>query len=107
MVLLMEPYETVLEKGIEYSHDKINEIRNHPDMQMAGACVQNMLLTAVDLGYGACWMSGPLVAGNELERILGIEPPEFLVAFVSVGKPALKPRPKNKKPIESLFRLID
>ena len=43
----------------EYPQDVIDElyIRN-PGMQSIGAAVENMTLTAIDLGYGSCWMSG-------------------------------------------------
>ena len=58
LVLVTKPYETVLESGVELSHDEINVIRNYPDIQSAGASIQNILLSAVDMGYGACWLSG-------------------------------------------------
>ena len=97
LALAVEPYESVLTKGVDVSNDQINEIRNFPDIQSTGACIQNLLLAVVDLGYGACWLSGPLFAKKELEQILKIEDPWQLMTFVAVGKPKSETRPKNKR----------
>jgi nitroreductase len=107
IAMAMEDYESVLEKGVELSHDEINKMRNFPDMQSAGAAIQNMLLTAVDLGYGACWLSAPMMAKEALEEILKIENSYHLIAFVAVGKPSKELKPKSKKSIDEIFTLID
>ncbi|MEE4196500.1 MAG: nitroreductase family protein [Bacteroidales bacterium] len=62
IAMAMEDYESVLEKGVNLTHEEINKLRNFPDMQSAGAAIQNILLSAVDLGYGACWLSAPMMA---------------------------------------------
>lgn len=107
IALAMDDYESVLEKGVKISHQDINVMRNYPDIQSAGAAIQNILLAAVDMGYGACWMSAPMIAKNELEKLLGIKENTHLIAFVTVGKPAKDTRPKEKKPIEEIFKLIE
>ncbi len=107
IVLVMHPYEDFLEKGAKITHDELNRIRNYPDMQMAGACIQNILLTAVDLGYGACWMSSPLTAKEELERLLNIQEPWHLISLVALGKPAEDKEPSNKKPLEEIIEFIE
>ncbi|MFP4555443.1 MAG: nitroreductase family protein [Bacteroidales bacterium] len=107
IAVCMENYETVLEKGVTLSHEEINEMRNSPDLQSTGACIQNLLLSAVDLGYGACWMSAPMIASNELEEMLGVSEPFKLVSFVAVGKSAKPYSPRDKKPIGEMFRIID
>jgi len=107
VALTMEDYESVLEKGVALSHKDINEARNHPDIQSAGAAIQNMLLSAVDLGYGACWMSAPLMAKEALEQLLPMEENYRLVAFVALGKPARQLTPKPKKNLEEILSFID
>lgn len=107
IAMFMEDYESVLEKGVKLSHDEINKLRNFPDMQSAGAAIQNMLLSAVDMGYGACWLSAPMMAKESLEKILKEEQPYHLIAFVAVGKPARELQPKSKKSIDEIFKLID
>ena len=106
MVVCMDQYETVLEKGVTLTHDEINLLRNSPDLQSAGACIQNLLLSAVDMGYGACWMSAPMIASEDLESILGLNPPQKLISIVAIGKPAKPISPREKKPIDDLFKLI-
>jgi len=107
IAMTMEDYESVLEKGVDISHDEINKLRNFPDMQSAGAAIQNMLLSAVDLGYGACWLSAPMMAKESLEEILSIKSPHHLIAFVAVGKPTRELQVKSKKPLDEIFKLID
>jgi nitroreductase len=107
IAMVMEDYESVLEKGVQLSHEEINKLRNFPDMQSAGAAIQNMLLSAVDMGYGACWLSAPMMAKESLEKILAIENPYHLIAFVAIGKPSRQLEPKSKKPMDEIFKLID
>lgn len=107
IAMAMEDYESVLEKGVHLSHEEINKLRNFPDMQSAGAAIQNILLSAVDLGYGACWLSAPMMAKEDLETILNIENPYHLIAFVAVGKASKKIQPKPKKSLDEIFLLME
>ncbi len=103
----MEDYESVLEQGVQMSHQDINILRNYPDIQSAGAAVENILLAAVDMGYGACWLSAPMMAKEALEELIGITDPYHLMAFVAVGVPDREFKPKEKKPLEEIFELIE
>ncbi|MGM0532755.1 MAG: nitroreductase family protein [Bacteroidota bacterium] len=107
IALSMEDYESVLEKGVDMSHQDINILRNYPDIQSAGAAIENILLAAVDMGYGACWLSAPMMAKEALEELMGIGEPYHLMAFVAVGVPAKDIKPKEKKPLEDIFELIE
>ena len=107
LALTIEPYETVLESGAELTHDEINKIRNYPDIQSAGASIQNLLLSAVDMGYAACWLSGPMIAKKEIEEILNIKSPSSLLAFIALGKPRSEPRPKEKPNLADSLVIID
>ena len=106
IALLMKPYTSVAEQGTALSHEEINRIRNYPDMQTAGAAVQNILLSAVDFGLGACWMSAPLVAQEKLESLLNVEQPWSLVTFVALGHPYGKPARKARKSVEEISEFI-
>lgn len=90
-----------------YDHDDINTFRNHPDIQTMGAAIYSILLSAVDLGYGGCWLTGPMVARSEIEEILGITHPDRLIAFVALGEPAFIPPSKTHKPLKEILRFID
>ena len=107
LALVVEPYETVLESGVDLSHEEINKIRNYPDIQSAGASIQNLLLSAVDMDYAACWLSGPMFAKSEIEAILGIKSPSSLLAFIAVGKPRSQPRPKEKPNLADTLVIIE
>lgn len=107
LVLVTRPYETVLESAVEMSHDEINVIRNYPDIQSAGASIQNILLAAVDMGYGACWMSGSMFARTEIEEMLKIKAPEKALAFVALGKPKSEHKPKEKPNLAESMEIIE
>ncbi len=109
LAVLSKPYEAMIDKLLLFrglAHEDVNETRNHPDVQSIGAAVQNLLLSAVDLGYGACWLSGMMVARRELERLLQIQAPWHLAAFVAVGKAAAPARQRDKKSIDEIFTII-
>ena len=90
----------------EKAHQQIDEMRFHPDIQSIGAAVQNILLSAVDMGYGACWLSGLLVARDELQTLLQIEEPWRLATFVAVGKSEGTSTQTRKNNLEEIFSLI-
>jgi nitroreductase len=107
LVLVTRPYETVLENAVELTHDEINELRNHPDIQSAGASIQNILLAAVDMGYGACWLSGAMFARLEIEEMLKVKAPEKVLAFVVIGKPRAEHKPKEKPNLADSLEVIE
>ncbi|MGQ9825498.1 MAG: nitroreductase family protein [Desulfotomaculales bacterium] len=84
----------------------IDELRCRPDLQGIGAAVQTMLLAAYEKGLGTCWMTGPMAARPELEKILGITPPRSLAAFVALGYPDQEPGPKKLKSVLELVEFI-
>ena len=107
IAIAVESYESVLEKGVVISHDEINRMRNYPDIQSVGACIQNLLLSAVDLNYGACWLSAPMMAKGTLEKMLGIEEKWKLMAFVAIGKPEKTPAKKTARLLEDMIKIIE
>ncbi len=106
LAIVLEKYESVWERGVELGHGEINEMRNYPDIQSAGACIENLLLAAVDMGYGACWLSGPMVAREEIEKTLEIKKPSSILSFVALGKPAKDFKPKGKENLGETLRII-
>ena len=107
LALVVEPYETVLESGVDLTHDEINKIRNYPDIQSAGASIQNLLLSAVDMDYAACWLSGPMFAKKEIEEMLGIKAPSSLLAFIAIGKARSEHKPKEKPNLADSMVIFD
>lgn len=107
IAVVLKEYKSVMEKGTSVSHDEINRMRNYPDIQSTGACIQNLLLSAVDLGYGGCWLSGPLIAKQEIEEKLNIEAPSQLLSFVAIGKPSKDFKPKPKEDLGKKMRVME
>lgn len=110
IAVLAEPYTAVIDKVLAqtaYSHSDINKLRNYPDIQTMGAAIENLLLAAVDLGYGACWQTGAMVAKEKLSELIGIKEQYSLIAFVAVGKPDKEVIPRVKKPLDEIFSVIE
>lgn len=107
VAVTLDKYETVWERGVNLSHNEINQLRMYPDIQSSGACIQNFLLAATDMGYGTCWLSSPLVASSELETLLGIKSPTRLLSLITIGKPAKDFIPKKKDDLGSKMIIID
>ena len=111
IAVVLLPYESVVEPALEGSRltaAKINAMRGQPDVQSLGAAVEHLLLAATNLGYGGCWLSGPLVARAALERLLGIEAPGRLAAMIAIGKAAsATPAPRDRKSLDEILRVID
>lgn len=106
--ILKHPYKAVVdvvlpEAGL--SHEEMNAMRGRPDIESMGAAIEHLILAAVNLGYGACWLSGPLVARQELQDLLDVQEPWELEAMVAVGHPVSHHAQREKKPIEEVFEL--
>ena len=69
------------------------------DQQSAGACIQNMLLAAEELGLGAVWLGQILQNGEEVIRILGLDQSYELMAVLALGRPAHRNQQSQRKPL--------
>jgi len=110
IVVLQKPYEAVVDKILTetgLTHDDVNKLRNFPNIQTIGAAIQNMLLTATDLGLGACWLTGPNIAAAELAELLDIPEPYSISACVAVGHPEGAVTPRDKKPVDDIYEIIE
>lgn len=67
------------------------------DTLSIGASVQNMLLTATELGYGSLWIANTCFAYRELEDYIGIK--GQLVGAISLGVADEQPNPRPRKSI--------
>ena len=77
-------------------------------LESVAMAVAHLQLAATALGYGSCFASSPAeFARVELEAMLGVEQPWFLVGIISLGVPAKKAgiRPKRKS-IEEVCAFI-
>ncbi len=94
------PYESSTDKILREKDPERLKIRRYQvnaGLQSVAASIAQFLLAAHALGYGACWMTGPLIAKPELESALSVRFPEELLAVIAVGKPdVLPPKPPRR-----------
>ncbi len=77
---------TIVIVGARIAPGKIPEIE-----QFAAACaaVQNMLLAAHALGYGAMWKTGGAAYDDRVKALAGLTPQDHIVGFVYIGSSAM------------------
>jgi len=111
IAVLTKPYAAILDNELlplrGLSFEEIYRLRGDPAHQSVGAAIQNLLLTAHSLGYGTCWMTGPLYANEALRRILNITGDWDLTAIIPVGRPAEHPRPRPRRPVDEILTIIE
>ena len=72
------------------------------NIEAVAAAVQNMLLTAEEMGLAAMWRTGDAAFDPRVKQWLGITPEDAIVAFVYLGYPAI---PKlERRPIPATER---
>ncbi len=89
-----------------YNHAEMLSALGNPDVLSVGAAVENLLLKADELGYGACWMNDPIVAAKEINEFIGADEGHRLMSVIPVGKPAYIPREKQMKPMSEVFEIM-
>jgi nitroreductase len=95
------PYESSTDRALREKDPERHRIRRfqvNAGLQSVSAAVSQFLLAAYALGYGTCWMTGPLIAKPELESALSIRYPEELLTVIAVGKADSPPEKPPRKP---------
>jgi nitroreductase len=83
-----------------YSAGDIKRLRPFPGLQSVSAAIQNMLLAIHALGYGSCWMTGPLVAQESFGKLLGYDKDKFIAALLPIGVPDENPPSRSRRPLD-------
>lgn len=82
----VEPYRGLLERLLSrYAPEISVSTRENAAIQSVAAAVENMLLAAQAYGYAACWMTGPLIAKEDIESLVKPEGKWELLAMVAIG----------------------
>jgi nitroreductase len=68
------------------------------DYQSAGACIQNMLLAAEELGLGAVWLGQILQNKEQVNQLFRLDDRFELMAVVAVGHPAHRNQRSQRNP---------
>src|SRR5438067_11505045 len=82
---------------------KVIEIEN---VAAAAAAVQNILLTAEEMGLACMWRTGDAAFDPQVKKWLGLSAEEHIVAFVYVGYPAIPRLERHPTPIEAKTRWL-
>ena len=90
-----------------YSPEDIKRLRPLPGLQSVSAAIEHVLLAAHALGYGSCWMTGPLVAQEAFEELLGFGKERSIAALLPLGVPDENPPALSRKPLEEIMRIIE
>lgn len=88
-----------------YNDHSIEEFWAH---QSCAAAVENMLLTACDLGIGSCWFGVSLLLEAELKKMLVMDDPDLrLSAVVGFGYPRSETKPRSRrKGLEAVMKKL-
>ncbi|NTW67848.1 MAG: nitroreductase, partial [Nitrospirae bacterium] len=78
-----------------------------PGLQSVAAAIEHMLLAIHALGYGSCWMTGPLVAQEAFEKLLGYGKEKFIAALLPIGVPDEQPQARPRKPLDAIIMKIE
>jgi nitroreductase len=62
--------------------------------------LQNMVIAAWAMGVGSCWIGD--FKEDKVKQLLNIPGKWKVIALVSFGYPAEKPKPKRKKPLDEI-----
>ncbi len=81
--------------------DKDTMYHQIKDHQSAGACIQNILLSAYALGLGTCWLGEILKSEEKVKEVLGLEKDKYeMCAFIAVGYPGDVKAVSERYPLE-------
>ena len=72
-----------------------NEVKDH---QSAGACIQNMLLAAEEIGLGAVWLGQILQNRDKVNAVFSLGDSYELMAVLAIGHPQHRNQKSQRKP---------
>jgi nitroreductase len=93
---LRSPLIVTVVAHVDRAHPKVPEIEQ---VLAAGAAIENMLVAAHALGYGAIWLTGDGAYDRAVADALGLGLDERIVGFVYLGSPSGEsPHPERPDP---------
>jgi len=102
--VIEKPYDSLITRLIE-KYTGAKRLSNS-GIQGVSAAIENLLLAAHDLGYGACWMTGPLLAREAFNKILKVNAPDQIAALIPIGIPDSAPGAPPRKPLEEIVTFL-
>lgn len=93
---------SIIVVAAQITKGKIPEIEQ---VLAVGAAVQNMMLAAQALGYGAMWKTGGAAYDAGVKQALGLAADDHIVAFLYLGTTAV-PGPRVAAPTDGIVRWL-
>lgn len=86
-------------------------LKRNPGMQNLGAAIEHFTLSAVEQGFGSCWLTSANYAAKEIEDLLEKEigfakEGWFMGAMLALGVPEDGAKSPKKKPLEEICTFI-
>ncbi len=109
IAVFLEAYDASSNKLLSrmgYSADDVLRLRPNPALQGVAAAVEHMLLAAHALGYGSCWMTGPLVAQEAFEKLLGYGKERSIAALLPLGVPDENPPARPRRDLGEMTKSL-
>jgi nitroreductase len=109
LAVVEKPYIGSIDNILEKTDKDRNYVRKfivNPGLQSVSSFITHILLLCHNEGLGACWMTGPLIAKEEMEDILGIKSPDNLVALIPIGKPVERNSKTPRKNVSEIIEVI-
>ncbi len=110
LAVIEKPYYSSMDEILEKTDKERNYIRKfivNPGLQGVSSFITHILLAVENEGLGACWMTGPLIAKEEIEAMLGVRKPDNLVALIPVGHKIERKSKSGRKEISEIITIID
>ncbi len=110
IAVFMEGYDAGTDRLLArmgYSPEEVKRLRPSPGLQSVAAAIEHMLLAIHALGYGSCWMTGPLIAQEAFEKLLGYGKEKAITALLPVGVPSEAPSPRPRKTLAEISKILD
>lgn len=108
-----KPYKTIelkiLKDKPEYENLYDLVVSSQADVQTIGAAVENLLLATANMGYGACYMTGPIHSRDKIYEVMGHDETKGeLMALIPIGVPEDFTTPQPPRvPLEDVVTFID
>ena len=101
-------YITEMMKKLNFSAEKIKLMRPDSSLLSIGAAIENMSLSAHNLGYGTCWMVAPIIAEEAFSKLLNLEENSHVVSLLPLGIPYSENyQSPSKKTLQDVMRIIE
>ncbi len=90
----------------EREREFLLSLEHHSALVSVSLTIQNILLMVEELGLGACCMTGPLIAAQELHKCLQVPEGWRIASIVAVGYPNETPIDPGRKGLRALTRWL-